>query len=426
MAPAPAGGVGGPDPEQRDPAASPSGLTAQPGETPGQMMDRGIPAANVPMGDPTVPPTPALTPASAGGMAAPTEFTLETAPQIIQDAVQNRVIGQANFEQLRNMVGPEHDRALAAWMQQNQIRIQPTGEAAAPGMRSAEYRVGEGAPAQFQQVQNAPAGMTYRPTGRTAQGRNPSVGQYPGSDLVPIARSAAREGAESGASASARRAAEVATEGPLVAGRERAQRLEQLRAAAPKARSDVDGFLADSARRIEAIDRMLQTRSYESIVGMIEGRIPRGLQDEGRSVAQRQLDAIVNTDVIQDIIAARRDSPTGASPLGNVSNSDLQMYVNAANELSQTGDENSFRQELLRMRRQLVGGMDRARRTYEDTFRPLGREMDSMRLEAGATTRPRYTPEQGRRPAPAARGAPATPTRGRERTHSSGVRILGL
>jgi len=124
---------------------------------------------------------------------------------------------------------------------------------------------------------------------------------------------------------------------------------------------------------------------------MIEGRIPRILQDEGRSVAQRQLDEIVNTDVIRDIIASRAQTETGGSPLGNVSNSDLQMYVNAANALAQTGDENSFRRELLRMRDQIYRGMERARRTYSDTFRDLGGEMRGRELTA-PTVSPRYTP----------------------------------
>jgi hypothetical protein len=202
------GGVGGPDPEQRDPAASPTGLNAAPGETPGQMMDRGIPAANIPTRSPTAPPTPALTPASAGGeMGGVQPLDMQTAPQIIQNAIQNRVIDEMHVQQLRAVfqqdpaTAAQNERALAEWMRQHQIRIQPTGEAPIqPGMRSAEYRPGVDAAPQFQQVQNAPSGMTYRPTGRTATGRDPTVGQYPGSDLVPIERSARRAGAEAEAS----------------------------------------------------------------------------------------------------------------------------------------------------------------------------------------------------------------------------------
>ena len=423
MAPAPAGdGVGGPDPEQRDPAASPSGLIAQPGETPGQMMDRGIPATNIPMGS----PTPGLTPASAGGMAAPTEFTMETAPQIIQDAVQNRVIGQANFEQLRNMVGPEHDRALAAWMQQNQIRIQPTGEAAAPGMRSAEYRVGEGAPAQFQQVQNAPAGMTYRPTGRTATGRPPLTSPSQDPSTAGAVAAATREPTtvseeRTRRTTAAERGVVAATEGTITTGRARAERLERLRGEAPKARGDVDAVLSHTSRRVNAIDRLLDSRAYESIVGPIEGRIPTAVMTPGRANAQRLLDTITNTDVLQDIISARGQTETGGSPLGNVSNSDLQLYIRAANELEQAGDENEFREALLRLRRELIGNTVRTRRTYTDTFRELGAEMQGLELTAPPPPGT-YVPGATRRATRPAANRPAA--RGRERIHSSGVRIL--
>jgi hypothetical protein len=396
------GGVGGPDPEQRDPAASPTGLNARPGETPGQIKGRGIPAENVPTGSPLVRPmeetAPELTPASAGGgMGGVQPLDMQTAPLIIQNAVQNRVIDQTHMQQLREMVGPENERNLAAWMQQHQIRIQPPGEAPIqPGMRSAEYRPGVDAAPQFQQVQNAPSGMTYRPTGRAATGRPPLVSPSQDPGTAGAVAAATREPVgvsveRAGGTTRAERQAQVETEGPITASRERAERLERLREAAPKARSDVDSFLSDGARRINAIDRMLRTRSYESVVGMIEGRIPRILQDEGRSVAQRQLDEIVNTDVIRDIIASRAQTETGGSPLGNVSNSDLQMYVNAANALAQTGDENSFRRELLRMRDQIYRGMERARRTYSDTFRDLGGEMRGRELTA-PTVSPRYTP----------------------------------
>ena len=383
------------------PAATPTARAPARGAdlTPQDLMDQGIPESAIPMGDPR------MRPVSAGGMAAPTapvELTMETAPQIIQNAVQNRVIDQTHLQQLRSMVGPDNERSLASWMQQNQIRIQPTGEAPiSPGMRTAEYRPGVDAAPQFQQVQavTGPGGATYTPTGRAARGRPPTESPLPGSAQVPIPR--VRE--EATAQEAGRQGVRVATEPQIRAGEARATRLETLRAEAPRARSDVDSFLSHSARRVDAIDRMLRTRNYESVVGAIEGRIPRVLQDPRRATAQRLLDTIVNTDVIQDIIASRGQTETGGSPLGNVSNSDLQMYVNAANELTQTGDEESFRQALLRMRRELVGGMNRARRTYDDTFRPLGDEMSNLRLEAPQVSA-QYTPG---RPS----GGTRTPTR---------------
>jgi hypothetical protein len=431
MAPATAGGgVGGPDPEQRDPAASPTGLNAAPGETPGQMMDRGIPANNIPMGDPTAPPTPALTPASAGGeMGGVQPFTMETAPQIIQNAVQNRVIDQTHMQQLREMVGPENERSLAAWMQQNQIRIQPTGEAPIqPGMRSAEYRPDMAPAPQFQQVQNAPSGMTYRPTGRTATGRPPLTSPTQDPNAAGAVAAATREPttvSEERAlrTTAAERGVVAATEGTITTGRARAERLERLRGEAPKARGDVDAVLSHTSRRVNAIDRLLDSRAYESIVGPIEGRIPTALMTPGRANAQRLLDTITNTDVLQDIISARGQTETGGSPLGNVSNSDLQLYIRAANELEQAGDENEFREALLRLRRELIGNTARTRRTYTDTFRELGGEMQGLQLTAPPPPGT-YVPGATRRATRPAANRPAA--RGRERTHSSGVRILGL
>lgn len=347
-----------------------------------------------------------LTPASFGGeMGGVQPLTMETAPQIIQNAVQSRMIDQTHLQQLREMVGPDNERNLASWMQSNQIRIQPTGGMAQPSLRSAEYRPGMDAAPQFQQVQavTGPGGATYRPTGRAAQGRPP---------LVSPTQVPSSAGAVAGATEAAEQAVRVTTQPQIRAGEERVTRLERLRSEAPRARSEVDAVLSHTARRIDAIDRMLASRNYESIVGMIEGRIPRVLQDPRRSTAQRLLDNISNTDVIQDIIASRSQTETGGSPLGNVSNSDLQMYANAANELTQTGDEASFREALLRMRRELVGGMRRARRTYEDTFRPLGDEMRGLRLEAPQPPA-QYTPPRepsARRRTPT-RAAP-TRTRG--------------
>jgi hypothetical protein len=430
------GGVGTPaagTPAVGTPATE-NGLNARPGEMPRQMVGRGIRAENVPTGSPLVRPmeetAPGLTPASAGGgMGGVQPFTMETAPQIIQNAVQNRVIDQTHMQQLREMVGPENERSLAAWMQQNQIRIQPTGEAPIqPGMRSAEYRPDMAPAPQFQQVQTAPSGMTYRPTGRAATGRPPltSPSQDPGTagavaaaTREPVGVSVAREAGTT----RAQRQAEVETEGPITTSRARAERLERLRGEAPKARGDVDAVLSHTSRRVNAIDRLLDSRAYESIVGPIEGRIPTALMTPGRANAQRLLDTITNTDVLQDIISARGQTETGGSPLGNVSNSDLQLYIRAANELEQAGDENEFREALLRLRRELIGNTARTRRTYTDTFRELGGEMQGLELTAPPPPGT-YVPGATRRATRPAANRPAA--RGRERTHSSGVRILGL
>ena len=299
---------------------------------------------------------------TAGGQG-PQPLTMETAPQVIQAAVQNRSIGENDLQALRQMVGAENEQGLAQWMQQNSIRITPAGQAA---MTSAVYRPGADAAPQMQQVQSNAPGTQFR-------ARDP---------LVSPTQVPSSAGAVTGATTAASEGVRVQTQPRIVAGEERARRVENLRAEAPRAQADVDAVLSHTNRRVEAIDRMLRDRSYENIVGMVEGRIPRALQTEDRANAQRLLDTIVNTDVLQDIINARGQTETGGSPLGNVSNSDLQLYIRAANELEQTGSEAAFREALLRMRRELVNGATRARRTYTNTFRDLGDEMSAFPLQA--------------------------------------------
>ena len=211
--PVPQGGEDAAPETPTAPAATPTARAPARGAdlTPQDLMDQGIPESAIPMGDPR------MRPVSAGGMAAsaaPVELTMETAPQIIQNAVQNRVIDQTHLQQLRSMVGPDNERSLASWMQQNQIRIQPTGEAPiSPGMRTAEYRPGMDAAPQFQQVQavTGPGGRTYVPTGEVARARDPMQAPLPGSAQVPIERVAAEARArrESPAEAAARAAAEA-------------------------------------------------------------------------------------------------------------------------------------------------------------------------------------------------------------------------
>lgn len=204
--PIPQGGEGAAPETPTAPAATPTARAPARGAepTPQDLMDQGIPESAIPMGSPL------MRPVSAGGMAAsaaPVELTMETAPQIIQNAVQNRVIDQTHLQQLRSMVGPDNERSLASWMQQNQIRIQPTGEAPiSPGMRTAEYRPGMDAAPQFRQVQavTGPGGRAYVPTGEVARARPPLVspsqepataGAVAEAQREPIGSAATRAGA---------------------------------------------------------------------------------------------------------------------------------------------------------------------------------------------------------------------------------------
>jgi hypothetical protein len=355
---------------------------------------------------------------------------MQTAPLIIQNAVQNRVIDQTHMQQLREMVGPENERSLAAWMQQNQIRIQPTGEAPIqPGMRSAEYRPDMAPAPQFQQVQAAPPGMTYQPTGRAATGRPPLTSPSQDPNAARNVAEAQREPttvSEERAllTTAAERGVVAATEGTITTGRARAERQERLRGEFPTARSDTQGVVTNLTNRIRMIDNMLTTRNYESIVGWIEGRIPTGLQDEGRSAAQADWDFVTSNSVLDKLIADRQQTTTGASPQGVVSDRDLTVAANAANRMRQTTGEADARRAIMALRDALYEVRRNTAQRFNDTYAEIARERPELRLSV-PTVSPQFSiprrqaaPTQNRRPAPAARA--------RERTHSSGVRILGL
>ena len=126
----------------------------------------------------------AFNPAEGMGVA---DLTVETAPQIIQAAMQNGMIDQKHVEQLRQIVGPENDQALASWMRQNNVRIQPTGEAS---FRSAVYRP-ETDTAGMQQTQYLDG---YESTGRQFKGKSPMQSPLPGSSQVPLPRVSAEKG----------------------------------------------------------------------------------------------------------------------------------------------------------------------------------------------------------------------------------------
>ena len=165
--------------------------------TPDTLRDRGIPENEIPMGNPLEPI--AYAPGEAASQMP--ALTVETAPQIIQQAVQTGAIDQTHLEQLRQIVGPENDQGLADWMRQNNVRIQPTG---APQFQSAVYRP-DIAPAEAQflgggETPIAQAQPTeFVPTGRQFVGKSPMQSPLPGSAAVPIqrVRDEARAGRES-------------------------------------------------------------------------------------------------------------------------------------------------------------------------------------------------------------------------------------
>jgi hypothetical protein len=104
---------------------------------------------------------------------------------IVQDMFATGVISQSNMNALEQFAGPQKTAQMKQIMQAKNIQIMSDEPAAPAGMRNAVFRPEEGA-AQMQLAQNVPQGM--RISNRQLQGRDTSMGQYPGTAQVPIPR----------------------------------------------------------------------------------------------------------------------------------------------------------------------------------------------------------------------------------------------
>jgi hypothetical protein len=173
----------------------------------------------------------------------------------------------------------------------------------------------------------------------------------------------------------------VGTQPRIVAGEERARRLENLRGEMPRALSETQVLVNNLTGRIEAIDEFLRSPSRNSIIGAIEGRIPRALQSETRADAQALYDYITSNQVLQKLIDDRAQTETGASPQGVVSDRDLAVAVQAATKLTQIGTERKQEVEMQRLRDVLYRAREQALQKYGDVYREVIKEAPELRLK---------------------------------------------
>lgn len=328
-----------------------------------------------------------ITPMSFGGegmgAGAIQPLTMETAPQIIQTAVQNGVIDQSHVEQLRQMVGPENDQALAGWMQQNNIRIQPTGEAS---MRTAVYRqpavdyfapqvADDGMPfggpqaAMMQQV-------GYEPT--TTRFKSPMQSPLPGSSAVPLPR--VRGEAE--ATEAGKQGVRVEVE-PKIAGSTKTAELQaQKDMAFPDAQAQFEAALATIDNRLADIARFRKHPAATRVVGPLDAFTPNFGRARG---AQAIYDALVATATLDELQQMRQNSPTGGA-LGNVSDADIRVLRQSIGALGQDQNEEDFNDSLKIFEDRLKTARDRLIRRYKENYGyKLGK---SWQPPAGGTRRP--------------------------------------
>jgi len=199
----------------------------------------------------------------------------------------------------------------------------------------------------------------------------------PGIYRVPTPQIAGAAAAEEGGKQGAR----VVTEPKIVAGTERVKRLEKLRGDQPLALSDAQSIINDMDDRIAAIDEFLRNPNRRSIIGAVEGRIPKMLQNERRADVQALYDSIVSNQVLNEIIKGRQQTETGASPMGTLSNTDLAVVAQASNRLTQSGSEEVQEREMQRLRDVMYRIRQLAAKTYSNTYREVAKDAPELRLD---------------------------------------------
>jgi hypothetical protein len=335
------------------------------------------------------------TPASFSAGASAGQMTPQRAQQVVDTAVKTGMMAQADFDQLMALAPEQNKQPFMEMIRANNIKLQPGGM----GQQS-QFAVNQGQrpQADFAVNRGAPPPATLAQTnvmGQQAYGRSGSpTSPIPGSSLVAPQVLGSQKAAETAGSENVK----VGTEPRIVAGTERAKRLEKLRGEMPVAKAETQTLVNSLTGRINAIDEYLRSGSRNSIIGTVEGRIPRFFQSETRADAQGLYDYITSNTVLQKLIDDRGQTETGGSPQGVVSDADLKIAAQASTKLTQTGSERKQEIEMQRLRDELYRTREQAIQKYNNVYREVMKEAPELRLKV-RTVAPKY------------KSAPQTPTR---------------
>jgi hypothetical protein len=340
------------------------------------------------------------TPASFSPGASAGQMAPDMVPAILDSAVKTGVMAQIDLDQIIAMAPPQARQGIMDVIRTNKIALQ----ADAPSLAASGMGQQQMAPNPVQRPQSQFADMRGpAPQSQTAglrgappmeqtlaqyiavKRKEPNVGAYPGSALVAPQVLGSQKAAETAGSENVK----VGTEPRIVAGTERAKRLEKLRGEMPVAKAETQTLVNSLTGRINAIDEYLRSGSRNSIIGVIEGRIPRALQSETRADAQGLYDYITSNTVLQKLIDDRGQTETGGSPQGVVSDADLKVAAQASTKLTQTGSERKQEIEMQRLRDELYRTREIAIQKYNNVYREVMKEAPELRLKV-RTVAPKY------------------------------------
>jgi hypothetical protein len=331
------------------------------------------------------------TPASFTGMGA-VQMTPEVMSRIVDSAFQTGVMAQVDFDQLLATQPPQNKQALVDSFQRANITLQADAPSLADSAMGAnpvqtpesQFAVYRGEPMQSQTagLRGAPPmeqTLAQTRTSTPLQMRNPNQPIAPGSSVVPLGRL----GAEKQVEAQATKDVELRMAPEIAKATKQAERAVELKSTATRAKYATEGILNEVVDRINTIDQLLRNPNRFSIVGPIEGNLPRLLQTGARADAQAAFDKIKNTATLTSLIDMRKSTETGASPVGaNPTDKDAKIVEQAASKLIQTGEPATFDAELIDMRRKLYRTYQSAQREYDGVYGEVLKENPKLRLVA--------------------------------------------
>jgi hypothetical protein len=320
------------------------------------------------------------------------QMTPEVMSRIVDSAFQTGVMAQVDFDQLLATQPPQNKQALVDSFQRANITLQADAPSLADSAMGAnpvqtpesQFAVYRGEPMQSQTagLRGAPPmeqTLAQTRTSTPLQMRNPNQPIAPGSSVVPLGRL----GAEKQVEAQATKDVELRMAPEIAKATKQAERAVELKSTATRAKYATEGILNEVVDRINTIDQLLRNPNRFSIVGPIEGNLPRLLQTGARADAQAAFDKIKNTATLTSLIDMRKSTETGASPVGaNPTDKDAKIVEQAASKLIQTGEPATFDAELIDMRRKLYRTYQSAQREYDGVYGEVLKENPKLRLVA--------------------------------------------
>jgi len=133
----------------------------------------------------------------------------------------------------------------------------------------------------------------------------------------------------------------------------------------PNAKMAVEALEVKNAQYVKNLRELAEHPGLDGITGPIYGRLPSGRKESVR--AESLFKQIQGTDTLSVIENARLASPTGASPLGQATNTDRDMYRDTTG-MDRLLDKDALKQKLLQRATEIEASTKRIRKGFDETY----------------------------------------------------------